>query len=1404
MKEGSSSGNITIIPGRVEKNRGPSGCLIVKKKGDLVINGGKQQQQQKIIMEPKEKKRKRLILSDSEESEDDLFVSPQLKVSDPSAVVRNVSSNSSFYERQKEIDIDRKRKPVPPVPVMYREDARIDRNTYYDDRKRSRIEEFDRALVKDEMEERRTEIGRNGVLISKMRVPIVNQREFKGDSSNSRDHSEFDRSSNFSVERGRGSVDMDRQRFAAMKKYEQIHPSSLGDRSGFHHAKPIRVQGKNGVLKVMPNSKNKLGGSNNFYSFNKEEEIRKGSQSGDYSHSKALPPPSFFSKAKLHDQSHSGVPLERKKVKSASKLSLEHSEGRNHRTLVPETPAAQESKDLGSGKSKKELSNKKQKTLTSEPCMPSRQKDVEVNHGNVTENKSLREKFTETSMLQEVKDVGTCSSKMEVSNKKHKPLTSDCIPIKRKEGEVKRGSGTEKQLLREQIRQMLVNSGWTIDLRPRKNRDYQDSVYINPSGTEYWSITKAYYAFQKQIEDDETDQKQSVDLSSFTPIPDDVLSKLTRKTRKKMEREIRMQQKADRETKNPFSEKKLKKKFVRGDSVEDGKTLKVKIKGSNVESLHAQDMGRSMKSTLRKFGSGNGEYKSQRGRALLVRGSSKGVNGDGDDYVPYSGKRTVLSWMIDMGTVPLSGKVQYMNKKRSRAMLEGWITRDGIHCRCCSKILTISKFELHAGSKLHQPFQNIILENGVSLYQCQVDAWNKQDKNARSGFHIIPVDGDDPNDDTCGACGDGGDLICCDGCPSTFHQSCLNIQMLPSDDWLCPSCSCKFCGVNGTTEQEDDSTLCSCSLCEEKYHQQCRQDADILSIESDDLNTSFCAKACEELFQKLQRLLGVKHELEEGFSWTLIHRSTIDSDAPNRIQCQNAECNSKIAVALTVMDECFLPVVDHRSGVHLIHNVLYNIGSNFNRVNYSGFYTAILERGDEIISAASIRIHGTRLAEMPFIGTRHIYRRHGMCRRLLTAIESALCSLNVEKLVIPAISELMHTWTTVFGFKPLEESHRQQLKTLNMLVFPSTDLLQKSLLKNKLNEMDVAETSAVKVTEPDKNNRNVCGMGENTDETGTGIGVSSNEIGDRGRSDSTCTTSDEINDPPLTSLGTFPDGSSACSAPDTKFPDHCDVNHDNICNSSEPKLQTSTADVKLELHPLEETSLQHTPKENGNYPIADRTPLQRNSDQSVENDQEVECKAEPVLYSPKTETCKINSEFTSMGYALQDTSELTSTPIDDTCESMPDGPGEEVKVKVGDETSVPLARNCLNAISGKNHMHSSFDLNECNVEKDESNGVASPESGSSNPSGSSSGTSADTMANPSDVAVRPIGDAHSHQFPPKSTFLVPCMNSDIKLDVGSESSTDSDSSATEGSSGNDVAPDKHTSGADLMVSASEV
>ncbi|KAL3271561.1 hypothetical protein HHI36_022036 [Cryptolaemus montrouzieri] len=48
------------------------------------------------------------------------------------------------------------------------------------------------------------------------------------------------------------------------------------------------------------------------------------------------------------------------------------------------------------------------------------------------------------------------------------------------------------------------------------------------------------------------------------------------------------------------------------------------------------------------------------------------------------------------------------------------------------------------------------------------------------------------NHDNCDACGEGGDLICCDKCPSSFHLQChdppLERNDIPMGEWLCHSC----------------------------------------------------------------------------------------------------------------------------------------------------------------------------------------------------------------------------------------------------------------------------------------------------------------------------------------------------------------------------------------------------------------------------------------------------------------------------------------------------------------------------------------------------------------------------------------------------------------------------------------
>ncbi|KAI4877695.1 hypothetical protein NFI96_025638, partial [Prochilodus magdalenae] len=60
------------------------------------------------------------------------------------------------------------------------------------------------------------------------------------------------------------------------------------------------------------------------------------------------------------------------------------------------------------------------------------------------------------------------------------------------------------------------------------------------------------------------------------------------------------------------------------------------------------------------------------------------------------------------------------------------------------------------------------------------------------------------NDDECTVCKDGGELICCDGCPRAFHLTCLvpPLTSIPSGTWRC-----KFCNGSRATIEKTYASL---------------------------------------------------------------------------------------------------------------------------------------------------------------------------------------------------------------------------------------------------------------------------------------------------------------------------------------------------------------------------------------------------------------------------------------------------------------------------------------------------------------------------------------------------------------------------------------------------------------------
>ncbi|XP_042315344.1 autoimmune regulator [Sceloporus undulatus] len=116
--------------------------------------------------------------------------------------------------------------------------------------------------------------------------------------------------------------------------------------------------------------------------------------------------------------------------------------------------------------------------------------------------------------------------------------------------------------------------------------------------------------------------------------------------------------------------------------------------------------------------------------------------------------------------------------------------------------------EMYASSKLENfDERNKVCEMKLSMKakESQVPEYNGHQKaNFQDGCHTVSLKTGDSvpqqsslnllgqkNDDECAVCRDGGELICCDGCPKAFHLACLvpPLTEIPSGTWRCDSCS---------------------------------------------------------------------------------------------------------------------------------------------------------------------------------------------------------------------------------------------------------------------------------------------------------------------------------------------------------------------------------------------------------------------------------------------------------------------------------------------------------------------------------------------------------------------------------------------------------------------------------------
>ena len=90
--------------------------------------------------------------------------------------------------------------------------------------------------------------------------------------------------------------------------------------------------------------------------------------------------------------------------------------------------------------------------------------------------------------------------------------------------------------------------------------------------------------------------------------------------------------------------------------------------------------------------------------------------------------------------------------------------------------------------KSHMNMREVSAAVGMSVHACFVYYYGTfhQTKEFQTFRMQINSEYDD-----CAVSGEGGELICCDGCNIPYHLKCLNppLDKIPEGDWYCPVCA---------------------------------------------------------------------------------------------------------------------------------------------------------------------------------------------------------------------------------------------------------------------------------------------------------------------------------------------------------------------------------------------------------------------------------------------------------------------------------------------------------------------------------------------------------------------------------------------------------------------------------------
>uniref|UniRef100_A0A8B9SA72 Chromodomain-helicase-DNA-binding protein 4 n=1 Tax=Apteryx owenii TaxID=8824 RepID=A0A8B9SA72_APTOW len=149
-----------------------------------------------------------------------------------------------------------------------------------------------------------------------------------------------------------------------------------------------------------------------------------------------------------------------------------------------------------------------------------------------------------------------------------------------------------------------------------------------------------------------------------------------------------------------------------------------------------------------------------------------------------------------------AGKKKKKGEDDSTVAVDGYETDHQDYCEVCQQggeIILCDTCPRAYHMVCLDPDMEKAPEGKWSCPHCEKEGiqWEAKEDNSEGEEILEDVVGDAEEEDDhhmefCRVCKDGGELLCCDACPSSYHIHCLNppLPEIPNGEWLCPRCTC--------------------------------------------------------------------------------------------------------------------------------------------------------------------------------------------------------------------------------------------------------------------------------------------------------------------------------------------------------------------------------------------------------------------------------------------------------------------------------------------------------------------------------------------------------------------------------------------------------------------------------------